>query len=235
MNGEVRVVDSVPEAFATLVGELLARPRAGGFSLFLSGGPTAGACYRQLARHAGQAVDWTAVDAYWGDERCVPIDDVDSNHRLGRQTLLDHVGPLRSEHPMYRSGPPTNAAADYQHLLLGLASFDLIHLGMGPDGHCASIFPNSDALAVEDPDVLVVADRDPFANNPHPRITLTLPAIARARLVVFTVAGAPKHEAFARIVSGDDLPAARVAADEVIWLIDTGVAGDLFVPAGSPC
>jgi 6-phosphogluconolactonase len=230
MNGRVEVVASVADAFADLVTERLRGPRPDGFSFFLSGGPTAGQAYRRLAEAAAATVDWTTVDAYWGDERCVSIDDEASNYRLCHQTLLDRVGPLRTEHPMYRSGKPDAAAADYQQLLQELASFDLVHLGMGPDGHCASLFPASGALDIEDPDVLVVATRDPLANNPHDRITLTFPAINRARLVVFTVAGRSKHDAFARVVAGDDLPAARVSAYEVVWLVDPDAAGAVVGP-----
>ena len=228
MNGRVEVVASVTGAFADLVTERLAGPRRDGCSFFLSGGSTAGEAYQRLAETSA-GVDWTTVDAYWGDERCVSIDDEASNYRLSHQTLLDRVGPLRSDHPMYRSGKPEDAAADYQRQLQELPSFDLIHLGMGPDGHCASLFPESDALDIEDPDTLVVANRDPLANNPHDRITLTFPAINRARLVVFTVAGASKHDAFERVVGGDDLPAARVSAEEVIWLVDADAAGGVVV------
>ncbi|HVB94916.1 MAG TPA: 6-phosphogluconolactonase [Acidimicrobiales bacterium] len=230
MNGRVEVVGSVADAFADLVTERLTGPRDGGFSFFLSGGSLAGQAYRRLAETSVPVVDWTSVDAYWGDERCVSIDDQDSNYHLCHQTLLDRVGPLGSDHPMYRSGPPEDAAADYQRLLEELPSFDLVHLGMGPDGHCASLFPESDALDVTDPDILVVANRDPLAHNPHDRITLTFPAIARARLVVFTVAGGSKHDAFARVVAGDDLPAARVSAEEVVWLVDADAAGGALVP-----
>ncbi len=229
MNGRVEVVASVADAFADLVTDQLAAPRRGGFSLFLSGGSTAADAYQRLAETSAAAVDWTTVDAYWGDERCVSIEDEASNYRLCHQTLLDKVGPLQSEHPMYRSGEPEDAAADYQRQLRELSSFDLIHLGMGPDGHTASLFPESDALAIEDPDILVVANRDPLAHNPHDRITLTFPAINRARLVVFTVAGTSKRDAFGRVAAGDDLPAARVAADEVIWLVDTDAAGGAVV------
>ena len=111
-----------------------------------------------------------------------------------------------------------------------MTGFDLVHLGLGPDGHCASLFPDSEALAVDDPAVQVVANRDPNANNPHDRITLTLPGIARARLVVFTVSGTSKRDAFARLVAGADLPAARVTAGQVLWLVDADAAGD----AGRP-
>jgi 6-phosphogluconolactonase/glucosamine-6-phosphate isomerase/deaminase len=168
MNGRVEVVASVADAFAGLVTDQLAGPRTGGFSFFLSGGSSAGDAYRRLAETSAAAVDWTTVDAYWGDERCVSIDDEDSNYRLCHQTLLDRVGPLHTEHPMYRSGTPEDAAADYQAQLEALSSFDLIHLGMGPDGHTASLFPESDALAIDDPDVLVVANRDPLASPFRP-------------------------------------------------------------------
>jgi 6-phosphogluconolactonase len=234
MNGTVEVVDSVADRFADVVGDVLARGTTGGaggegFSLFLSGGPTAKTAYEQLARTSGPgttpSVDWTRVDAYWGDERCVPPDDADSNLRLCREALLDRVGPVRSIHPMYTGGDPAAAAAAYQQELRGLDTYDLVHLGMGPDGHCASLFPGSATLDAPD-DVLVMVDTDPNAVNPHERITLTLPAIARARLVVFTVAGASKREAFQRVRNGEDLPAGRVRAGEVLWLVDPDAAGE---------
>jgi 6-phosphogluconolactonase len=160
----------------------------------------------------------------------VPLDNPDSNHRLCHETLLDRVGPTRSDHPMYVSGEPEDAAAAYQAALAPLDVFDLVHLGMGPDGHCASLFPDAPTLAIDDPDVLAVATRDPNANNPHDRITLTYPAIARARLVVFTVSGESKRDAFARVVAGEPLPAARVTAGEVLWLVDADAAGDTPLP-----
>jgi 6-phosphogluconolactonase len=225
------LVDSVSDAFARLVADRLAAPRGGGFSLFLSGGSTAQDCYARLAELTGTggngpSVDWHTVDVYLGDERCVPPDDDDSNHRMIAATLLDKVGPVGSDHPMYRSGTPGDAADAYQREIGGLGSYDLVHLGLGPDGHCASLFPDSVALASVDPDVLVMANRDPNANNPHDRVTLTLAGIARARLVVFTVKGESKRSAFERIRAGADLPAARVTADQVLWLVDAAAADD---------
>ena len=232
MNGTVEFVPSVPEAFSRLVATSLAEPRSDRFSLFLSGGSTARACYERLAQvgSPGRGVAWDTVDVYLGDERCVPLDHPDSNHRMISEALLDRIGPVGSDHPMYRTGSPSSAAVDYQAVISPLPSFDLVHLGLGPDGHCASLFPGSAALDVVDPEVLVVANRDPNAVNPHDRITLTYPGITRARLVVFTVSGSSKREAFAGVVAGDDLPATRVTADRIVWLVDADAAGDTPPP-----
>src|SRR5205823_5769238 len=100
---------------------------------------------------------------------------------------------------------------------------DVTHLGLGPDGHTASLFPGSPALDA-DPGRLVCLNSDPNSRNPHPRMTLTLSGIARSRLVLFTVAGASKREALQAVVDGADLPAARVEAERVVWLVDREAA-----------
>jgi len=222
MNGTVLLVSSVPEAFAGLVADDLAG--AGhGYSLFLSGGGTATACYRALADRSG--LPWPAVDIYLGDERCVPPDHPDSNHRMITEVLLDAVGPVHADYPMFGSGPATEAAAAYQRLVAELRP-DLVHLGLGPDGHTASLFPGSTGLADADPDHLVVANTDPNGVNPHERITLTLSGIALARRTVITVAGASKRDALSRIRAGEDLPASRVTGPDVVWLVDADALGD---------
>jgi 6-phosphogluconolactonase len=231
VTGAFELCESVPDAFA----ELVAGEITGGLTtLFLSGGALAGHCYEALAARSdpgsGSGPDWSSVDIFYGDERCVPLDDQDSNHRLVATTLLEVVGPVRSDHPMYRSGPPAEAADDYQHEVEALPDFGLVHLGLGPDGHTASLFPQSPALERDDPGLFVVANRDPIGRNPHDRITLTLAGIARARLVVVTVAGADKHEALARLAAGEDLPAGRVTAPDVRWLVDAAAAGSLDLP-----
>ena len=224
MNGTVHLVDSVPEAFADLVAGDLAAARPG-YALFLSGGGTALECYGALAGRNG--LPWGDVDVYLGDERCVPPDDPDSNHRMIAATLLDVVDPVRGDHPMYVSGRPADAAAAYQRLVETLDRPDLVHLGLGPDGHTASLFPGSVALADDDPHHLVVANTDPTGVNPHERITLTLAAIARARRTVVTVAGASKRDALARIAAGADLPAGRLTGHDLVWLVDAAALGDL--------
>jgi len=223
VNGVLRLVGSVPEAFADLVADSIRAAGPRGYSLMLSGGGTAAECYRALAVRDG--VDWTAVDVFLGDERCVPPDDPDSNHRMITEILLDVVGPVRSDHPMYLSGAPADAAADYQALLAARPRPDLVHLGLGPDGHCASLFPGSPTLHDTDPAHLVVADRDPNGRNPHDRVTLTYSGIARARRIVVTVSGASKRDALTRIRSGEDLPAGRVTGDDIVWLVDADALG----------
>src|ERR1700722_8060548 len=175
MNGRIEQVESVAGAFAQLVVDRVGATGDGaGFSLFLSGGSTAEECYRSLAQRGRPGVlDWSSVDVYLGDERCVPLHDPDSTHRMIAETLLERVAPVRSDHPMYEAGSPEAAAAAYQRLLEPLPAFDLVHLGLGPDGHTASLFPGSTALDVDDPGLSVVANRDPRGNNPHDRITLT--------------------------------------------------------------
>jgi 6-phosphogluconolactonase/glucosamine-6-phosphate isomerase/deaminase len=109
------------------------------------------------------------------------------------------------------------AAASYDDLLGARHPIDLVHLGLGPDGHTASIFPGSTTMDITDRLVVTAGDDA----HPHPRLTLTFPAIARSPLVVFTVAGEEKRDALARIRAGDDsLPASRVRAGNVIWLAD---------------
>ncbi len=188
-----------------------------------SGGSTARACYEHLADNTGSQIDWWKVDFYWGDERCVPLQSQDSNYRLAREALLDRVGAANATYPMRcEEGPDP-----YQLRIGELGKLDLVHLGLGPDGHTASLFPRSAALDA-DPGRLVVMNEDPLHNNRLPRMTLTFAGIARARLVVFTVAGEDKREAVRRVHEADpSAPASRVTADRVVWLVDRAAAGDI--------
>ena len=213
MNGELRVVQDVAGAFAGLFRER--RPR----SFAISGGATARACYQQLAQY--QDLDWPQVDVLVGDERWVPVDDPDSNEGMARAVLLDPVGATRVHSARNAGATLDEAAANYHKVVGGFPAIDLIHLGMGEDGHTASLFPGSPALAETERMVVATANDD----HPHPRLTFTYPAFARGRLVVFTVAGAEKREALERIRAGEDLPAARVRAHEVLWLVTPDAAG----------
>jgi len=211
VHGELRIVDDVPVAFAALVAA--ERPH----SIALSGGGTARQAYELLA---DADVSWSEVEVYFGDERWVPVDDPESNEGMARAVLLDHAAPA-AVHSLRDAGPTIEAAADaYDARVATAPPIDVVHLGLGPDGHTASLFPGTAALAVQDR--LVVPNRDDL--HPHPRLTFTFAALARSRLVVFTVAGAEKRDALARIRAGDDLPAARVTAARVLWLVDAAAA-----------
>jgi 6-phosphogluconolactonase len=220
--GEIVVVADVADAFAQQVIDAYGTRPGETFSLALSGGATARTCYERLAAVTGTQIDWWKVDVYWGDERCVPHDHVDSNYRLAREALLDRVGAANATHLMRCAEGPD----PYQLRLGDLGRIDLVHLGMGADGHTASLFPGSEALDA-DPGRLVAMNDDPTGTNPYRRMTLTFAGIARARLALVTVSGEEKAEALARVASGDDLPAARIAADRVVWLVDEAAASQL--------
>ncbi|HEX6424298.1 MAG TPA: 6-phosphogluconolactonase [Acidimicrobiales bacterium] len=223
VHGELVVVDDVPGEFAERVIEAFHSRPHDGFSIALSGGDLARRGYERLADDAGNQIDWWKVDVYWGDERCVPLDDDASNYRLGRESLLERVGAVNANYPMRCDEGPD----PYQLRLGELGRIDVVHLGMGPDGHTASLFPGSAALDA-DPGRLVVMNDDPAGNNPHTRMTLTFAGIARARLVLVTVAGDAKREALARAAADDPaIPAARIQADRVLWIVDPAAAGDL--------
>jgi len=210
----MRVVPHVPSAFAQLVTDEAPR------SIALSGGDTARACYQLFATAAN--VDWSSVDVFFGDERWVSIHDPESNEGMARLAFLDELDPSWV-HSLRKAGETLEeAAANYDALLREFGPIDLIHLGLGPDAHTASLFPGSPALDVDD---ALVVPTPGDAVHPHDRLTFTFPAIARGRTVVFTVAGEGKREAFARVRAGDDVPASRVEADRILWLVDPAAAG----------
>jgi 6-phosphogluconolactonase len=212
-TGEIREVDNVAEAFADLVSSR--RPP----SIALSGGSTAEASYAALAR---RGMDWTGTEVYLGDERFVPVSDPDSNEGMIRRVLFADAAP-KTLFSMAGAGATVEAAADaYDALVRANAPIDVIHLGLGPDGHTASLFPGAATLKISDR--LVVSAGDEL--HPHPRLTFTYPAIARSPLVVVTVAGEEKRAALARVRAGDELlPATHVRADQIIWLADAAALG----------
>jgi 6-phosphogluconolactonase len=205
MIGEVRVVDDVPAAFADLVIEEAPE------SIALSGGSLARRCYEELA---ARDVDWRAVSVFLGDERVVPVDHDESNEGMARRALLDGASPAVI-HSMVGLG-----ADAYDALVRACPPIELVHLGVGPDGHTASLFPGSPQLDVTDRYVVDAGDDA----HPLPRITFTFPAIARSQLAVVTVAGDDKRDAWRRIVAGEDVPASRIDASRVVWLVDQPAA-----------
>lgn len=212
----VEVCDDVAVRACALVVDAL---REGG-AVLLSGGSTPRPAYAALAQR--DDVPWDDVDVWFADERCVPHDAPSSNFGMVRKLLLDRV-PARG-HAVDTTLPPDEAARRYAAELP--AAFALALLGMGADGHTASLFPGDPALLADD--ALVLPSRSPKA--PRARITLTLPALARAERVVFLVTGREKSETLARIARGADLPAGRVRARDgalPLWLVDEEAAAEL--------
>ena len=225
---------------AALVDRLVAAQAAHGTaSVVLTGGGVGIAVLEQVAALTGHRLDWTAVDVWWGDERFVPADDDERNEKAARRALLDRVGaPGHRVHPMPPSdGPfaePEDAAAWYAGELAAAAPagrdlprFDVLLLGIGPEGHTASIFPHSPA-AHDQRAVFAVHD---CPKPPPTRVSLGFSAINTADEVWLVVAGEDKAPAVARAVAGADrvdLPAAGVHGTRATrWWLDRAAAARL--------
>lgn len=206
-------------------------------SIALTGGTIADQVHREIARlHAEPpAVDWSRVDVWWGDERYVAADDPERNAGQARAAFLDHVGvdPARvHEMPAADAGLPDVevAAAAYGREIRthGSGSFDVVMLGVGPDGHVASLFPGFPQLDVDDR-IAVAVTGSP--KPPPQRVSLSYGALNRAREVWFLVSGDGKAAAVARALAGadpHDVPAAGVHGQErTRWMLDESAAGDL--------
>ncbi|MFY9614186.1 MAG: 6-phosphogluconolactonase [Candidatus Dormiibacterota bacterium] len=214
---KLRDAEAVARAVASAVTETAFKAihEHGGCALVLAGGNTPRRAYQILAGELRDEVDWRRVSFYFGDERCVPPDDPRSNYRMARETLFD---PLKlGQGNVFRIAgelSPEAGAADYDAQLRHLKGerspmFDLVLLGMGAEGHTASLFPGSPAL--EERARLAAAAKVPA--EPPDRVTLTLPALSESHQILFVVTGAEKADALARVFSdGSDLPAAQVAA-----------------------
>ena len=218
---DVRVVSSPGEA-AELVAHVLAEAAQRGGHVAVSGGSTP----RQAYERAGElAPDWTGVDLWFADERCVPPDDPRSNHRLVRETLLAALFQPPIVRRIHGEMPPDLAAVAYDDQAKGL-ELDLALLGIGPDGHTASLFPGSPALEErERAAVAVEPEFEPFV----PRVTLTIPVLSAAAIVLFFVLGDEKAEAVARAFGGEPDPQTpaslvRSAAGQTVAVLDRPAA-----------
>jgi 6-phosphogluconolactonase len=212
----------------------------GSSSLVLAGGNTPRLLYHLFSKQFRHQIPWTRVHVFWGDERYVPLDDPQSNYRMARETLLDHVScPAGNVHPMpTHLSDPDDAARDYEKTLKtyfskGWPRFDLVLLGLGDEGHTASLFPGSAAL--EETKRWVVAAKAPA--EPPLRLTLTLPALTQAANVYFLVTGSNKAQALHHVLSGlpdpKNYPASgvRLARGTVIWWVDREAAALVREPA----
>lgn len=231
------LVDATADLVTACASEAIAA--RGRFVWALAGGSTPRDLYAALAAPNRRGlIDWTRVHVCWGDERCVPPEDPASNYRMACETLLDYVPvPPAQIHRMRGEDDPVHAAAAYEAMLkdvLGVqadgspGAFDLVLLGLGTDGHTASIFPGGQAG--RESSRWVFADRVDAAHGW--RLTLTPPVIDAASLVVFLVAGQEKAAVVADVRDGpvafDELPAQRFAfGGRTVWMLDDEAAAQL--------
>jgi 6-phosphogluconolactonase len=194
---DIAVVDTAAEA-AGLVAERLVEQAQSGGSIVLTGGSTPRHAY-EIAAELER--DWSRVELWWGDERCVPPDDQRSNYGMAKAALLDRIeGEPAAVHRMQGELGRDEGVAEYKQELEGVDTFDLVLLGLGPDGHVASLFPGFPTLDVTSRDVVgSVAGHEPFVD----RISLTLPRLANTTELVFLVAGEDKADAVARAFAGE--------------------------------
>jgi 6-phosphogluconolactonase len=205
-----------------------------GWRVAVAGGATPRALYRDLAgSDATERIDWDRTQLFFGDERAVPPDHADSNYRMVRESLLERIAiPAGNVHRMEAEAPDLDAAAARYAEELGEAPLDLAILGLGADGHTASLFPGSPALAEQQRRCVAVV-APPTARPAVSRITLTHPVFAAAREVIFLIAGADKALTLKRIIEGPDcpdaLPSQAIARrpTPVIIFCDRGAAAEL--------
>ena len=198
------------------------------FRLVLAGGSTPRETYKRLAAMNGPR--WACTEIFFGDERFVPPDSPDSNYRMARESLLAKIHP-RKLFAISTDDTPQSAALRYDEILRqqygasvldpAVPLFDLTILGIGPDGHTASLLPGQPVLQERSRWVAAVPQ-----GRPEPRITLTYPALDASRLIVFIVQGADKKDAVRRARHGE-LPAGALRPQgDVVWLLDRAAAGE---------
>lgn len=244
MKPEIRIFKSLEE-IGREAAALFARRAASAirersrFLVALNGGGTPAGTFQRLATEYREGVEWGHVHVFWGDERCVPASDPESSYGQARELLLRHVPvPEENIHRIAGELSPAEAAKQYAMLLARLATpplewprFDLVFLGMGKDGHTASLFPGSPIDVVEA--ALPVTGH--YQDRPAQRVTLTPPVFNSARRVVFMVAGEDKAAILAEVLGGryhpELYPAQRIdpADGKLTWLVDEAAASRLPV------
>jgi 6-phosphogluconolactonase len=216
------VVEREPEAAARRAAELLVEVARAGGHVALSGGSTPRRAYELAAQ---LEPDWSRVDVWLGDERCVPADDPLANVRLVQDGLVRHVQEPPAVHPVDTTLPPPQAAAAYDSALAGV-ELGLALQGIGPDGHTASLYPDAPSLKVTDARAVAApAQLEPLVD----RVTMTVPMLGSARLVVFLVVGEDKAEAARRAFAEAPSPATpaslvRSRAGRTVAILDLAAA-----------
>jgi 6-phosphogluconolactonase len=226
MNSVDITVVAYPEQAARVVAERLAEQARAGGHVVLTGGSTPRLAY-ELAGMLEP--DWSRVELWWGDERCVQPDDERSNYGMAKAALLDRLEGAPAVHRIEGELGRDEGSAAYRHELADVDTFDLVLLGLGPDGHIASLFPKFPSLDVRGRDVVgSEAGYEPFVD----RITLTLPRIRNTHELLFLVTGEDKAEAASRALAGDPSPAtpgslARATGGTTRAILDRAAAGML--------
>src|SRR6267154_3493189 len=223
------LADAAAARFVAAAGDAIGS--RGQFIVALSGGSTPRDTYLRLGTGAlVSRVMWSRVQALWGDERCVPPDHIESNYRMARETLLDRVPvPAANVHRIHGEDDPTIAAGVYETTLRALLRIDLVLLGLGEDGHTASLFPGSAAAHEQTRWVMAVR----AGATSMWRITLTPAVINAAAEVLFLVSGGAKARILRRVLEGprrpEELPAQAIAPSKgrVRWYVDAAAAADL--------
>jgi 6-phosphogluconolactonase len=208
------VLDSAEDVAAAAAAEIAGALRNGSRTLVLAGGTTPQRCYELLSQ---MDVVWGRVSILFGDERCVPPHHPDSNYRMAREVLLDRVSPATVHRMPAELGPDLGAEL-YASVVAAVGRLDLVTLGVGEDGHTASLFPGHPALQASG---LTVGIHDSPKPPPH-RVTLTLTALRSARAVLILATGAGKADAVAKAKRGE-VPSGMIAGAR--WLIDRAAAG----------
>lgn len=236
---DLRVVGNLEDLAATVAHEVAllldsAAGQHGSASIVLAGGETPRGVYERLAASHRHDVPWDHVHFYWGDERHVPHDDDRSNYRMVWESLLDAL-PVRHEHvhPMPTDATPERAAEKYEQTLRSRfatewPTFDLVLLGVGEDGHTASLFPGSGAL--REFGRWVTATTAPV--EPHDRLTLTVPAITHARSIFVLATGSAKADAVRCGLGDKPNPSCPVSfisttLGRLVWWLDPGAAANV--------
>ncbi|HXP02834.1 MAG TPA: 6-phosphogluconolactonase [Stellaceae bacterium] len=234
-------VSADPAALAQRVAQWivdLACATPGRFAIALSGGSTPKRLYGLLsAPPLRDQMPWQRAHLFWGDDRFVPWDSPDSNYGMASEAMISQVPiPPENIHGIPFTGSPADAAREYERTLQSYYGsdrldparplFDIVLLGMGPDGHTASLFPGKPALGERQRWAVDVPE--PGLNPIVPRVTLTYPALDSAKSMAFVAAGADKMEMMRRALAGDrELPSARIApVGELVWFVDRAAHGD---------
>jgi 6-phosphogluconolactonase len=221
---DLTVLDDA-DAAARRAGELLADAAHEGGHIALSGGTSPGLAYRTAAR---LQPDWSRVEVWWGDERCVPPQDERSNFAMAKRTLLDELSVAPRVHRIRGETEPESAAAEYDAELRGVR-LRVNLLGVGPDGHTASLFPNAPGLHERERLALAA---EPGLDPRVMRVTMTPPILANADLVLFLVTGEAKADAVRRAFeepADDATPASRIRSRDgrTIAVLDRAAASEL--------